>query len=254
MRRLHATLTAALGVATLGCSETDFAQVNTNLVQIQQTGLQVPDAKLSTAATAAALAGMEVAKVLVPGDAVPTSTPGAFRLLAWDPGVNKTQVLDANGVKGKVDYDSVVMPYGPTAGAGRALMMTVKNFEAQASGYTVKASGGFYDVPAPRGSGFTGLTYALMGVRLGYGGITYDGVMVLSTTSPLPANHDSIGFVLMWAPPQLNGDQFRIASGKFGVKDSVITSKFGTILASQPPKGTEMLPLEGIPVDLAKFR
>jgi hypothetical protein len=208
---------AALGVATLGCSETEIAQVNANLAQIQQVGLQNPEARLTTAATAAALAGMEVGKVLVPGAAASSSTPGAFRLLAWDPGVNKTQAIDANGVIGNVAYDSVVVPYGPTASVGRALMMTVKNFEAQASGFTVTAKGGFYDVPAPGGSGATGLTYALMGVKLGYGGIQYDGVMVLSTTSPLPANRDSIGFVLMWAIPPAPTPQYRLVSGNVGV-------------------------------------
>ncbi|MEB3222995.1 MAG: hypothetical protein VKS61_13040 [Candidatus Sericytochromatia bacterium] len=254
LRQLHATLTAALGLAALGCNEADFAQVNANLSQIQQAGLQNPDARLTTAATAAALAGMEVGKVLVPGAAAPASTPGAFRLLAWDPGVNKTQVIDANGVKGNVAYDSAVVPYGPTAGAGRALMMTVKNFEAQASGFTVKAKGGFYDVPAFSGVSATGLTFALMEVKLGYGGIQYDGVMILSTTSPLPANRDSIGFVLMWAVPPAPTSQYRLVSGNVGVKDGVITQKFATILATQPPQGTEGLPLEGIPVDLAKFR
>jgi hypothetical protein len=237
----------ASGLAAFGCTNEQFATVDAQLVAVKQASAKIPDPQIVSAAAAASLAGLELAKALMGGMAAAAPGPATarpLRLLAFEPGRNKTEPIDANGVKGSVTYDTYV--------SDRSRFATrIVNFDVVASGYTVKAKGQF-DYETSTGAGVKGKVQASLEGSLTWGDQTYNIMGVaLNTQDPLPSNSTDIGSIAMDRLYRDGGRyRYMILAGQLGTKDGKLAGSLR--LFDTQDNYVNKVPL-GAPIPLTGF-
>ncbi|MEB3222503.1 MAG: hypothetical protein VKS61_10530 [Candidatus Sericytochromatia bacterium] len=249
MRRCLQPFLAGLAIvstgASLGCTDAQFASVNAQLGQLRDASAKMPEPQVVTAVAAAALGGMEVAKAMLAGIAAASpAAPRPLRLLAFEPGRNKTERIDANGVTGSVRYNSEALEFG-------AIHTDVDEIIVTTSGYNLFCEGVFDYTPGQRGVAKSTFTASLSGVLKHGQYLFLIPDLSLAAADPLPKDAEKIGKIVLYRP-YVEGGTFQdlLVEGRIGTKAGKLDGELA-LYASDGNKA-KGLPL-GPPVPLTGF-